>query len=95
MESNARENVEVLMNAERRKPVRYGMVIDIDRCTGCGACTIACSVENNVSVPPPQAGDRRGLTWIRVYRLDNGRPYPHNRTAFVPLACQHCEHNTS
>ncbi|MCK4413573.1 MAG: 4Fe-4S dicluster domain-containing protein [Candidatus Eisenbacteria sp.] len=74
--------------------VRYGMAIDIDRCTGCGACMVACAVENNVSVPPPPAGDRKGLTWIRVYRLHNERPYPESRTAYLPLLCQHCGHHT-
>ena len=74
--------------------IRYGMVIDVDRCTGCGACMVACAIENNVSVPPPQAGDRKGLTWIRVYRMTNGRSYPHSRTAFLPVSCQHCDHNT-
>ena len=29
---------------------RYGMVIDLDKCTGCGACSVACMSENNVGV---------------------------------------------
>ncbi len=55
------------------------MTIDVDRCTGCGACMVACAVENNV--PPAHAGatDRNGLTWIRVYKIDNGLPYPETR----------------
>ena len=32
-----------------RKNACYGMVIDIDRCSGCGACMVACAVENNRS----------------------------------------------
>ena len=50
------------------KAARYGMTIDIDRCNGCGACMVACAVENNI--PPAHAGanDRKGITWIRVYQ---------------------------
>ena len=70
--------------------VRYGMSIDVDRCNGCGACMVACAVENNV--PPAHAGttDRTGLTWIRVFKIDNGREYPDKRSAFIPVLCQHC-----
>ncbi len=82
------------MKDHRVGNLRFGMAIDIDRCTGCGACMMACAVENNTSVPPPEAGDRRGLTWIRVYRVDNGKPYPENRTVYFPVACQHCDHKT-
>lgn len=74
--------------------IRYGMAIDIDRCTGCGACMIACAVENNISVPPPKANERTGLTWIRVYRASNGRSYPGADVAFFPVPCQHCDHKT-
>jgi Fe-S-cluster-containing dehydrogenase component len=81
-------------NGTGRKPVRYGMAIDLDRCNGCGACMIACSVENNVAVPPPQAGTRKGITWIRVYRADDGEPYPNGDSVYIPMLCQHCGHHT-
>jgi len=68
------------------------MVIDLDKCTGCGACMVGCAVENNVSVPPVAAAENRGLTWMRVYRTDNGKDFPDNRTVCVPIPCQHCEH---
>lgn len=73
---------------------RYGMVIDLDRCTGCGACVIACAVENNV--PPAHEGTtpRTGLTWMRVVRVDDGRSFPDTRSVFVPLMCQQCDHHT-
>ena len=54
---------------------RYGMVIDIDRCTGCGACMVACAVENNVPPAAPNATERTGITWMRVSMRvnENGR----------------------
>jgi molybdopterin-containing oxidoreductase family iron-sulfur binding subunit len=72
------------------KNARYGMTIDIDRCTGCGACMLACAVENNVPPAPENADERRGITWIRVFRVDNGKQYPDRRSAFVPVLCQQC-----
>jgi molybdopterin-containing oxidoreductase family iron-sulfur binding subunit len=69
---------------------RYGMSIDIDKCTGCGACMVACAVENNVPPAPETANDRKGITWIRVFRIANGA----GKTAFVPVLCQQCGANT-
>jgi len=76
------------------RAARYGMTIDVDRCNGCGACMVACAVENNVPPAHQGANDRKGLTWIRVYKVDNGEEYPNRRTAFVPVMCQHCGHET-
>jgi len=73
---------------------RYGMSIDLDRCTGCGACMVACAVENNIPAAPADANDRKGITWIRVYKINNGQAWPDGRTAFVPVLCQHCGHDT-
>jgi molybdopterin-containing oxidoreductase family iron-sulfur binding subunit len=64
---------------------RYGMTIDIDRCNGCGSCMVACAVENNIPPAPQGATDRTGITWIRVFRVDQG-----TQSAFVPMLCQHC-----
>jgi molybdopterin-containing oxidoreductase family iron-sulfur binding subunit len=69
---------------------RYGMTIDVDRCNGCGACMMACAVENNIPAVPREAGDRRGLTWIRVFKVDNGVEGEGRRSAFVPMMCQQC-----
>ena len=78
------------MSHNPTKPARYGMAIDLDRCTGCGACMIACAVENNVPPANPGATERRGITWMRVYKIDNGEEYPERRSAFVPMMCQQC-----
>ena len=71
---------------------RYGMSIDLDRCTGCGACMVACAVENNIPAAPENANDRKGVTWIRVYKINNGEAWPDGRTAFAsrcPGVAQH------
>ena len=72
---------------------RYGMVIDLDRCTGCGACMVACAAENNVPALP-QATSRTGLTPLLVHRVSNGMEGKERRETFVPIMCMHCEHDT-
>lgn len=60
---------------------RYGMVIDLDRCTGCRACMEACKVENNT----PQ-----GNLWMYVFRFEAGE-YPNTHVWFMPRPCMHCD----
>ncbi|MDP2938923.1 MAG: 4Fe-4S dicluster domain-containing protein [Candidatus Omnitrophota bacterium] len=59
----------------------WAMVIDIRKCVGCFACTIACKAEN---VSPP------GVVYRRVLDLETGK-YPELRRDFVPVLCNHCE----
>jgi Fe-S-cluster-containing dehydrogenase component len=82
------------MSTEIKTRSRYGMVIDVDRCTGCGACAIACAVENNVPPANDRMTERTGMTWMRVYRASNGREFPNSRTVYFPISCQHCGHHT-
>lgn len=60
---------------------RWGMVIDLARCIGCNACTVACQIENG---SPP------GVYFTRVYTEETGT-YPDVETTFVPALCNHCE----
>ncbi len=60
---------------------RYGMVIDLDKCTGCRACMVACKVENNTP---------EGSFWMYVFRFEEGE-YPNTRTWFMPRPCMHCD----
>jgi molybdopterin-containing oxidoreductase family iron-sulfur binding subunit len=64
------------------------MVIDLDRCTGCGACAVSCAVENNL--PPAHEGttSRNGITWLQVAHLTGTVEEPD--AAFLPIFCQHC-----
>lgn len=69
---------------------RWGMVIDLDRCTGCQACVVACHAENNVpTVGEEEAVQRRTLHWIRIERYWEGA-YPNLKARFMPVVCQHC-----
>jgi molybdopterin-containing oxidoreductase family iron-sulfur binding subunit len=79
----------MLRNGKPDQAARYAMVIDLDRCTGCGACMIACAVENNIPPPDPSANERTALAWVRIERVAN-----QGRVAFVPVMCQQCDHET-
>lgn len=70
---------------------RWGMVIDLDRCTGCRACVVACKQENNVA-PSTQASAEYGreISWIKILTRVEG-DYPHPRVRFVPMLCQQCD----
>ena len=70
---------------------RWGMAVDIDACTGCGACVVACQSENNVAVVGKEnMGYGRGLHWLRLERWQEESP-EHPESMFLPMFCQHCE----
>jgi len=67
------------------------MVIDLDRCTGCEACVVACHAENNIStVGEDQAARGRAKHWIRVERYYEGE-FPDVKAKFMPVLCQQCD----
>ncbi len=70
--------------------VKYGMVIDLDRCTACQGCTIACNMENNTSVELDHDKIRVGISWHRVLAVQKGE-YPNVSVDYTPRPCQHCE----
>lgn len=61
--------------------MKKGMVIDLKRCIGCHACTIACKLEN---ATPPE------VFWARVLETETGK-YPLAKRVFVPVLCNHCQ----
>jgi Fe-S-cluster-containing dehydrogenase component len=69
---------------------RWGMAIDLDRCTGCGACTAACYVENNIAIVGPEEVRRsRSMSWLQIQAFVEERPGG-PEISFLPLGCQHC-----
>ena len=67
------------------------MAVDLDKCTGCSACVVACHAENNIpTVGPQQAGRGRAMHWIRVERYWEGE-FPEARMKFRPVLCQQCD----
>ena len=64
---------------------RWGMVIDLDRCTGCRACETACAMENNIpTASDDQLAMGRGITWMKVLTHVSGE-FPPQRNYFGRL----------
>ena len=74
------------------KDVKWGMVVDQNKCIGCGECIVACISENNIPVVgKDQVAVGREMHWLRVDRYYSGsidEPKVHTEL----MLCQHCDH---
>ncbi|MES1259771.1 MAG: 4Fe-4S dicluster domain-containing protein, partial [Gemmatimonadota bacterium] len=72
---------------------KWGLAVDLSRCTGCSACVTACYAENNIpTVGEDQVFRRREMSWLRIERYwEGGTGNEPLQARFSPVMCQHCD----
>jgi molybdopterin-containing oxidoreductase family iron-sulfur binding subunit len=75
--------------------IKWGMSIDLNSCIGCGACVVACHLENNVPIVGKNEVLRfHDMHWLRIDRYfvtDDKNPDNLKTVIFQPMLCQHCD----
>ncbi len=88
------------INEFGRRVQQWGMTLDMNTCTGCGACVVACQAENNIPiVGKKETAKGREMQWIRIdryYGTETGSPSAgvgdQNASMYsMPVTCVHCE----
>jgi len=74
---------------------RYGMIIDVTKCSGCYNCFLACKDEHCEHEYPgyTAAQPMTGQFWIRLIERERGK-YPKVKVAYTPILCMHCQDAT-
>lgn len=71
---------------------KYGLAVDVEKCTGCYSCFLACKDEyvGNAYPPLSAAQPESGQTWLRIDEIEHGAGTK-VKVDYVLIACQHCE----
>jgi Fe-S-cluster-containing hydrogenase components 1 len=91
MDGHIPPNISLYTHPKLDAPEQWAMTVDLNTCTGCNACLVACQAENNVPVVgKEQVRKNRDMAWIRVDRYFAGDPEDPEMLAQA-IMCQHCE----
>jgi len=89
--NKAKMKLITMWDKKEYKGHKWGMVVDLNKCTGCSSCIVSCNAENNVSVVgKKEVIMRREMHWLRIdryYKGDQNNP----EVVHQPMNCQHCD----
>jgi len=91
LEVAPRRSLPLWTDVDYSKGHQWGMTIDLNACTGCSACVVACQAENNIPVVgKEEVAKGRDMQWLRIDRYFEGEA-EEPRALVQPMACVQCE----